>query len=287
MRLRKHIGQASSGPASRPASDAERPVRAFTLIEVLVVIAIIAVLVAILLPALRGARLSGWGVKCLSNQRQIGTGMNSYANDFEDYIIREAGGFACRTDDRYSMPWALAYRPLIDSRNTWEMIRNDWFEADEIYHDPARGDRDGHQIHYVNNGLGFRNDGGDVRYRSFKPMVKRYTMQFPSETFYLTDYTADLDQTYYRQVYTPNATNWDIAIFYDVRVVAHVQRNNAQRRIEPNQHVNGTNVLFLDGHASFVHQTSITDEFDWDDLDYRYVPPVKRTTDPDKCLPGT
>jgi len=63
---------------------------AFTLIELLVVIAIIAILIAILLPALAGARESSKSVICLSNLRQIGTGLMAYAYDFKGQIW-EAG----------------------------------------------------------------------------------------------------------------------------------------------------------------------------------------------------
>lgn len=62
----------------------------FTLIELLVVIAIIAILVGILLPALRHARESGRTVKCMSNMKQIGVGLQAYANDYHSRIW-EAG----------------------------------------------------------------------------------------------------------------------------------------------------------------------------------------------------
>ncbi len=60
--------------------------RAFTLIEVLVVVAIIALLVSILLPALNRARDQGKSTQCLNNLRQIGTTMAYYATDSKDYI---------------------------------------------------------------------------------------------------------------------------------------------------------------------------------------------------------
>jgi len=59
--------------------------RAFSLIELLVVISIIALLIAILLPALCQARDSALAVQCLSNERQIGQMVHFYASDFDQY----------------------------------------------------------------------------------------------------------------------------------------------------------------------------------------------------------
>ncbi len=59
-------------------------VRAFTLIELLVVIAIIAILAAILFPVFAQARENARRSACLSNLKQIGTGMLMYIQDNDE-----------------------------------------------------------------------------------------------------------------------------------------------------------------------------------------------------------
>jgi prepilin-type N-terminal cleavage/methylation domain-containing protein len=72
-------------PGQRTCDHARCGARAFTLVELLVVIGVIAVLISLLLPALNKARQSATRVKCMSNMRQYGLAVRMYANDNDDY----------------------------------------------------------------------------------------------------------------------------------------------------------------------------------------------------------
>jgi prepilin-type processing-associated H-X9-DG protein len=61
------------------------------LIELLIVVAIIAVLAAMLLPALRQARMKAYSASCMSNLRQIGISTASYAADHNGYMMAPEG----------------------------------------------------------------------------------------------------------------------------------------------------------------------------------------------------
>ena len=81
---------------------------AFTLVELLVVIGIIAVLVSILLPSLNRAREQAKRAKCLNNLRQIGMAFVMYNNENKGWYPFHADGNA-----KYAEDWIH-----------WQQIRN-------------------------------------------------------------------------------------------------------------------------------------------------------------------
>ena len=78
---------------------------AFTLIEVLVVVSIIALLVAILIPSLHRAREAARRTVCLSNTHQLALGWTLYAADYKGAMV---SGVAARWND-HGHSWVKQY----------------------------------------------------------------------------------------------------------------------------------------------------------------------------------
>ncbi len=86
----------------------------FTLIEVLVVVAIIALLVAILLPSLAKAREMGRRTACLASLQQQGLGHSGYAGDNKGRLpIRGHFGYVISQHKNIIYPWVPASEQLM------------------------------------------------------------------------------------------------------------------------------------------------------------------------------
>lgn len=92
-----------------------KPHRAFSLIELLVVISIIALILAILLPSLSGARRRSWQVRCLTNLRNVSMGWDMYASDHDDVSVpgrmANLGGGTGNPANYYDIGNGMKYRP--------------------------------------------------------------------------------------------------------------------------------------------------------------------------------
>lgn len=106
-----------SAVPSRPDHATQRP--AFTLIELLVVVSIIALLISMLMPSLGRARDQAKGVHCLARLKDIGTGLASYENVYED-----------------AMPpaeWFPDFDNKPNLRYGWSELLFEWIYKEKVY----------------------------------------------------------------------------------------------------------------------------------------------------------
>jgi prepilin-type N-terminal cleavage/methylation domain-containing protein len=73
---------------------------AFTLVELLVVISIIAILLAVLIPAMSRAKETAKRIICSNQQKQVALGVNAYSSDYDGFLPWYGG-----VDPLYPAPW--------------------------------------------------------------------------------------------------------------------------------------------------------------------------------------
>lgn len=89
----------------------------FTLIELLIVVAIIAILASILFPSFNKVRMQANSIACVNNLKQFGAAMSMYAGDFSDRlpINQDPAGWC----GNYSF-WYIPFAPYLNS--TYEKL---------------------------------------------------------------------------------------------------------------------------------------------------------------------
>ncbi len=100
--------------------------KAFTLVELMVVVAVIALLISLLLPALKKARTVAVDAACKTNLRQLGIWGLTYAGDSKDILPHNGPSF-------------YGYRGLGDETAWWQVITKSKYgyrQFKKVLHDP-------------------------------------------------------------------------------------------------------------------------------------------------------
>src|SRR5262245_18267542 len=97
---------------------------AFTLVELLVVVAVIAILAALLLPALTSAKSKAQSTQCTSNLRQWGLAFRMHAYDNSEFLPRRGQGVQVLAVIDRPEDWFNALPTYFGSKSYEQLVLN-------------------------------------------------------------------------------------------------------------------------------------------------------------------
>ncbi len=199
----------------------------FTLIELLIVIAIIAILAAMLLPALSKARERANTVKCLSNEKQAGVGTSMYLGDNLDFF----------------MPYQLtkSQTGLTNGRVWAEMLSDAKYVNRAIFACPSLKSPKG-QTNYTPSGMTYTGYG-----------YNHYNLGSNMAVITSDKNTAKMSQLRHPSIgYMVMDTNQGLGSNLGSFCVLDFESSNPAKNGRPDpRHGGGVNILYVDGHAGY------------------------------------
>jgi prepilin-type N-terminal cleavage/methylation domain-containing protein/prepilin-type processing-associated H-X9-DG protein len=248
------------GSDTSPRAPHPLPARgAFTLVELLVVIGIIALLISILLPSLNRARENAKQVQCLSNLRQLATSFSMYVDANKGRFPRPAGGGATTEDWIHWEPTRKLEESAI-APYLAKPISKQYFRCPSDNYDGRTND---YRYSYSGNYLILRlNPTGYANYyagyysnsaETNQPM-KITEIVSPADKIVLIDESSD--------TVDDGCWAWQQTMGQGKNVLSN--RHDKSKEAIADFKAGRGNASFADGHAEFVPRASSFDAFNYD-----------------------
>lgn len=163
---------------------------AFTLVELLVVLAVLMVLSALLLPAVNRSRSKARAIYCVNNLKQWGVAYHLYANDWKDFLPTEGSASSPAAPGAWynTLPPYLgkpSYKDIPGQGSSIQQFAplHIWVCPEKIFQSPTSSSGQNAYFYAMNeriNKLGSTNLGH----------VTRFWIRYPAETVFLFDVKA-------------------------------------------------------------------------------------------------